>query len=125
MIVNSKKDVNFRQIGQNMKEFRRKKKYLQEEVIRKTGMESYGNYERGSQAVCLWRLIQFCELYDASPNDLLKGCTPALSARWETNISSDEEYSRALEALRCECHGLTAAQLNLLAAVAREMRAKK
>lgn len=125
MIVNSKKDVDFRQIGKNMKEFRRKKKYLQEKVIQETGMESYGNYERGSQAICLWRLIQFCELYDASPNDLLKGCTPALSPCWETDISTDDEYSRALEALRCECHGLTVTQLNLIAAVAKEMKGKK
>ncbi len=125
MFVKSKKDVNFRQIGKNMKEFRCRKKLRQEDVIKQTGMESYGNYERGSQAVCLWRLVQFCELYDASPNDLLKGCAPTLSARWKTDAASDDEYSLSLEALRCECHGLTVTQLNLLTAVAKEMKGKK
>lgn len=111
MIVEDKMDVDFKQIGRNMKKYRYKKGMTQDDVCGVLNMSSYKNSERGSEAVCLWRLIQCCELYEVTPNDLLRECTPALSDAWKSELP-DDEHSRTLEALRCECQGLTTAQRN-------------
>lgn len=57
MSIKTIDDVNFRRIGENLKRIRNAKGETQQDVADAIGMQSYGNYERGTEKIslCEWK----------------------------------------------------------------------
>ncbi len=76
--------VNYRYIGQRLKEARKRRHLTQAAVAEQLGIHpnSYGNFERAAENISLSMLIRCCTVLGISPGDLLNNCTPDLQKQY-------------------------------------------
>ena len=92
-IVALQKEINERRfevkkkIGENLKHFRTESGLTQDEIGEMLGIErtTVTNIEKTNQNMTLEHLLGFCEAFNVTPNDLLKGIYAELN-----EVGSDE-----------------------------------
>lgn len=114
MSIKTIDDINFRRIGENLKRIRNAKGETQQKVADAIGMQSYGNYERGTEKISLWRLLQVCEHYQVDIRKAIEGCSPAFCLEWNQDVKSNGEFRRLMECIRDECIKMTNEQLQTM-----------
>lgn len=64
-----------RQVGENLRSYREDRKLTQEQLSELVGIErtAVSNMEGGKQNVTLEQLLNFCEVFEVSPNEFLSG----------------------------------------------------
>ena len=123
MMIQSKDDINYKRIGEHIKQLRKARNETQKEVAADINMKytSYSNYERGSESFPLWRIAQLCERFNVSLGSVLDDCSLAFIPEWNTDAMNTDEYKTLLEELRQECKRLSANQLHFLLSMAKQL----
>ena len=114
MSIKTIDDINFRRIGENLKRIRNAKGETQQEVADAIGMQSYGNYERGTEKISLWRLLQVCEHFHVDIRKVIEGCSPAFCLEWNQDVKSSSEFFHLMECIRDECIKMSNEQLQTM-----------
>ena len=93
-------EINYRLIGQHMKEMRKAHSMTQSNVAEKMGMtlNYYTSLERGNSKISFARFIQFLCITGGSADALLVGCHSELPIEKMQNLS-EEQNRQAFERL--------------------------
>ncbi len=97
--------VNYRYIGERLKEARKKRHLTQAAVAEQLGIHpnSYGNFERAAEHISLSMLIRCCTVLGISPGDLLNDCTPDLQKQYLSATTLQNAEMRELLILLNQC----------------------
>lgn len=97
--------VNYRYIGQRLKEVRKRRHLTQAAVAEQLGIHpnSYGNFERATENISLSMLLRCCSVLGISPGDLLNDCTPDLQKQYLSATALQNAEMQELLILLNQC----------------------
>ncbi len=104
-VIHMDSAVNYRYIGQRLKEARKKRHLTQAAVAEQLGIHpnSYGNFERAAENISLSMLLRCCTVLDIRPGDLLNDCTPDLQKQYLSPIALQNAEMQELLILLNQC----------------------
>lgn len=124
MPIRSVDDINFKRIGSNLKKYRKEKGYTQQNVADAISMQSYGNYERGTEQISLWRLLQICEYLHIGIEKAIEGSIPDYK-RWTLSSEGNNEYRQLMEGIQRQCENMTSNKLQTMYDIAQILNRRR
>lgn len=124
MPIRSVDDINFKRIGSNLKKYRKEKGYTQQNVADAISMQSYGNYERGTEQISLWRLLQICEYLHIGIEKAIEGSIPDYK-RWTLSSEGNNEYGQLMEGIQRQCENMTSNKLQTMYDIAQILNRRR
>ena len=124
MPITSAADINYQRIGNNLKKYRKEKGETQQNIADAINMQSYGNYERGTEKISLWRLLQVCEDLHIGIEKAIEGSTPDYQ-RWALSTKSNNEYCQLMEGIQRQCEKMTSEELQTMFGIAQLLNRRR